>query len=918
MAHYRLFNAYPSFGSTFTENDVVLNNPIPNYGMMATHLTDYFENQMSETTVSGTDYLSAFIASNKSLTSIVESDMTAMANDVSIDFGITSSTIGYAALDFRGESWKYLIGDGIIGPSNINNTPAFTETLNAATNILNFFRGKYPSIKWAFVGLPHLPKYTCFAPTAGSSFSWGEGLTNNPGTTNNHWDASHPTGPSGMSGSYGDRIFEWNHTPSNLAAFYKSRVIERTRPILEASGWLCPDINPVGTDSTQFGYYVHSIFAHNSYTTELIRTAKEFSQSRLVDCKIIPVFNSMMRSRESHVFDDPFGQFKIRRETEPGGPNIDIQYLAGFSGGSGSLYASDIDLSLSFLRSAMLEPAALNGAVGFIYEDNIPLMVNFACTGSTSHTAQEEEAILRAKNFISNTVYDRTDISLIPWTSVKNEVLSVLSYKITAAQLRVISESIPIGNSWSFVDNRIQVPDGESVGVSEYKSVFWKRCNAGVCTDAGESSFREYRESNPLIAECDGCGPPPPDCNRGACCYEEGGVGFCGDDICEGDCAGNFIPLSSNVCGAGVPITCANLGGAGVGEAAPCSEVGFENRCWTDIIGPPPPPDPCCLAQGLDPDKPCVEVRICSYDCTFCDNKDSDCDGILDAPNGCASPPLPPGTIEETTKERTCRKYRIAAGACCCVDCTGFPGDTPGLDRDPPQCSEGPAGGPPNGQFGTFGGIAGAIRCGQNDTSTLPLAPGGFQFCHDPAQPWLDKDGCLKPCENFASVSNDLCECCAERSPSGYENPDGTRCCNTDSGLSFLCPRDNCFQPCVNGGGTELDWQTITESLFQSLSLEQQKLVAEDIYNFNLYGHLDAETKLIVENIAKRTRRFGLSTMRDRGQVMNTISLYEDITNPRKNTVLNLKNNYLPSVETVNRIKSEFAFDRFLLPISYK
>lgn len=937
MPHYRVFNAYPSFKSTFTTDaDVTLPNPIPNYGMMADHLQDYFDNQMSETVVSGTDSLSVFLASNKSLTSIVAADLTAMASDASVDFGVTASTVGFGLLDFRGESWKYMIGDGIIGPSNTTNLSAYTETVDAAVGILNYFKSAYPSIKWAFAGLPHLPKYTCFAPTAGSSFSWGEGLTNTPGATNNFWDAQHPTGASGVSGSYDDRIFEWSHTPSDLKSFYRTKSISRSRSVLEASGWLCPDVNPVATSKTIFGKYVHTILPHHIYTSDLISISKEFSDSRLVDCKVMPIFNSLLRSRESHVYDDPYGEF-LGYGIEPYDPNILIEYLAGFTGssGQGMSGAADVDVDLGFIRAGILEPSVINGAVGFIYQDSIPLMVNFACTGATSPSAAESEAIARARNYISDKVYEGTDISLIPWTSVRNEVLSMLSYSVTAKQLRTISEAIPVGNAWSFTSASIQVPNGESVDIPEYKSILWKRCNAGICTDLGANTFQEYKESNPLIADCGDCPPPPPPETRGLCCLAQsgpGGLGLCSDSyegsppgsgISEAACAaigGNFTPLGSAICGAGVPLTCANFRPGG-----PCAAQGFELGCWTDIdpCGDACGNIPCCLGEGLDPQIPCVWMKWCSYECRWCDSPA----GMLDCQGnpGLGCPPTP-----QSIKQRTCRSYDIGPGACCCVDCSAYGGQNPA--RIPSRCSDGvdslPGDPPmPGAPGGILGGIAGRIHCDKwddiNSPFFPPLDPNGNP-CNDPNSPlgkYFFPNGCDKPCNDYASVETKLCNCCAVTNPDGFEDPaSGDRCCNSNSGRPVACgPLNDCFQPCAadpNSTSSNGQYERIDSTFLLSLSEEMRKLVLEDLYNFNLVPLLDVETKLLVENIAKKNV-LNLSTQRNRGMVMNTISAYKEVMNPTKNTILNLKYNYLPSNETANRIRSEFSFDRFLLPISY-
>jgi hypothetical protein len=224
-----------------------------------------------------------------------------MANNLSVKFGITGSTEGYALLDFRGDSWKYLMGDGIIGPSNTTNIPAYTNTLNAAVSILTHFKNRYPSVKWAFAGLPHLPQYTTFAPTngTGTAFAWDTSLTNSAGATNNHWDSQHPTG-----GDYGTAFFNWYHTPSDLQLFHYNKALSRCSAVLDAAGWVCPDINPVLTEETKFGTFVHSIEAQNSYVGDLIRLTDSYASVQRRQFKIMPLVSSVLRSRTEHQFDD--------------------------------------------------------------------------------------------------------------------------------------------------------------------------------------------------------------------------------------------------------------------------------------------------------------------------------------------------------------------------------------------------------------------------------------------------------------------------------------------------------------------------------------------------------------------------------------------------------------------------------------
>jgi len=931
-SHFRVFNCYPSFTNVYFHSGKTGTNPIPNYGSMGFHLKDYFENRMSETPVSGCDYLVAFLASSKSLTGIMQNDLTGMANSASVDFGITHSTEGFGLLDFRGDSWKHLVGDGIIGQSSTTNYQAYTDTVSAAVNILDHFSSKYPMIKWAYAGLPSLPKYTCFAPTAGSSFAWSQGLTNTPGATNNHWDAAHPTGA-----SYGEQIFEWSRSPSKLTTYFNTNSIDRCRTVLENSGWACPDINPVATNNTEFGVNIHSVVDHHRYTRDLVKIANDFATTQHAlerDFKVMPLVNSMLRSREIHVFDDPNGQFTNTYGMAFGASGEIVNFYSGFTGasGMGASGAADSDVSTEFLRAGMLEPAAFAGAVGFVYQDNIPLLVELACTGSTSISGDDAEATIRARNYIAKKVYNTSNTSLIPWNSVRNEVLIDLSLNVTAIQLRTFPESIPIGNGWalrSTSQTREQFPS-ESLNVEQYRSVRWKQCGSNCSTPANEGENPEYmpfRDGSDIECDCGGGG-----CPKGVCCVSVGGIGYCSDSyqgsapgsgICENACnlngvGGRFIAFSDPLFGAGIPKTCASLIPGG-----PLAAQGSGFGCWTQIGPHDPDYVNYCNNQGLivpNENRPCIQIKFCEYPCSNCDA------GYLpDSQGGCNNrcPDFPgvPDTYPFSVYQRKCREYRNDPEVCCCVD-VDSDGDS---DARPSQCFAGSAGGgaagtPSGGGPFNGSGLYGAANCDRDlqDWQQAGNPPGSEIIPDGPCtrsfqsggQGGTDVFNCIHPCADSVQIDSSLCQCCGlkrtdysgqEESCCSRKSPGGAHC----AGLQQLC---NC------GGAGFGDWKPINYQFFtdSSISDSMKKLVISD-----LYGLLEPESTVykFYDNIFRKFPEF--SNMRTPGTVGNSLPYFGSILKDSKNTNKSLYYNYTPSIQTINRIKSEFAFDRLIKPISY-
>ena len=532
LQYYKVYNCFPSFVSTFTQNGVETPNPLPNYGSMGDHLQDYFDNRMGETPAGGVGNLVAFLGSEKSLTSIHQDSLTGMANKLSTSYGITTGTVGYALLDFRGDSWKYIVGDGIIGPSNMTNSPIYNSVKSSAVSILNHFNNQYPNIKWAYAGLPNIPQFTTFAPTAGSSFSWSPSLTNS-GITNSHWDASHPTGGS----AYGDVFTDWEHTPTELKTFYKNQTINRVKDILDVSGWMCPDINPTISHSTQFGRVMFPLVGKHIHTDEVVLAASTYAFSQNREFHVMPLVCTLYRSRESHVFDSMMtgsnayftnGTFVAGAVASGTTASVALEVLNGFTANQSD--AADMVISRFTLRAGMLEPAALAGADGFIYQDQMPILIDFACTGATEQTDYRmTQAIDRARNFISNTVYGTSNTDTIPWTTVAEEVKGNISYGIMAELLTTISESIPVGDPmWGVLalENGVNTPN-ESVGITAYDSIFWE-------SNSQSTEPQQFYTSSEFLATCD-C----PDTDRGACCKDD----QCADNVPASVCAaqgGNF------------------------------------------------------------------------------------------------------------------------------------------------------------------------------------------------------------------------------------------------------------------------------------------------------------------------------------------------------------------------------------------
>jgi hypothetical protein len=710
------------------------------------------------------------------------------------------------------------------------------------------------------------------------------------------------------------------HLPSKLVDYFKTNSVNRCLTILENSGWACPDINPVATNNTEFGVNVHSVVDHHRYTRDLVKIANTFAKTQHAlerDFKVMPLVNSMIRSREINVFDDPNGEFTNTYGMAFGASGEIVNFYSGYTGasGMGGSGAADSDISVEFLRAGMLEPAAFAGAVGFIYQDNIPLLVELACTGSTSLSEDDVEAVIRARNYISKKVYNTSNTNSIPWQNVKNEVLIDLSLNVAANQLRTFAESIPIGDGWSLrsISQRGEQSPADSLQVEQYKSVRWKQCGSNCSSPANDGENAEYLPLRSIECDCGGGGG----CPKGVCCVSQGGIGYCSDSyqgdspgsgICEGDCnlngaSGTFIPFNDPIFTSGTPKTCASLLPGG-----PLSENGGSFGCWTQIGPHNPEYVQYCNDQGLiipDSNNTCIQIKFCEYECENCDAAYQP-----DQSGACGTCPVNPGPPPTGSPyslyQRKCRQYRNNPNVCCCVD-SDSDGD---VDAKPPQCYAGSAGegaassGSGSGPF-SGSGLYGAASCGR---SSNQWTSSGETIPDTPCTQANQSQNCIHPCADSVKIEPDLCDCCGLKRTDN--NGQEESCCERDvpGGLCLS------IQPSISCTCQFSDYVNINTSFFTSeyISDDMKKAVISD-----LYGFLDPKGTLysFYENIFRQFPEY--SNMRKPGTVGNSLSYFGSIFKDSKNTNKSLYYNYKPSTQTINRIKSEFAFDRFLKVISY-
>lgn len=637
----------PSFDGDYerTSGGQTFANPYPNYGNYGNHLEDYFYHGMRETPAGGTDKLAVYLNTQAGMTTMVASGLTGLRNHIYTRFGATADTTGYGLLDFRGStSWNIITGDGIIGPSNVGST-AFIDTSTAATQILDYLSDN-TQIKWAYAGLPYLPHVTTYAPNGGSAHSWNTGLTNTGITATNHWDNDHPTG-----GSLFNMVYMWYSTAPDLKDYYKAKSVDSVTSILDSSGWLCPDINPI---DTQYGVSKnwYSIEQAASYTEDIMERCSVYSDQRLESdpynpIEVFPLLNTMYRSRNGGIYDDPTGKYTMANwigiNDSNNDPSTAVHVYSGYTGTTG--YSCETLINEAMFKGGMIQPAARNLCAGFVYFDQIPFMIELACTAGITNDAAQIAAQNRSRYFLYRDICGQLSritttsnietrlfrqiedcLSVVPgltslfgphygltsgltgvtgydkpWSYIQDAVRYVVSYDISSNYLRYISESIPVGDpNW----NSIVAPvgDGSSDGVTGYTSLRWNN-------NGNQSSFVYGNET----ASQNCCIPPTTEiCCRtstsacGTCEVVEAGT--CSDGTVVTDCAECTDPYNisgvcciNDSCSSMLRCDCEAAGGTFFTSVSGCEASGCGNgggnsgdtgTSGGDVI-PPACPDAC-------------------------------------------------------------------------------------------------------------------------------------------------------------------------------------------------------------------------------------------------------------------------------------------------------------------------------------
>lgn len=597
--YFKILNAMPSFDSEYrrVEGGQTFANPYPNYGKFVASggkdkfLEDYFYHAMRETPAGGSDKLAVYLNTQAGMTTMVASGLTGLRNYIFTQFGATANTVGYGLLDFRGStSWNILTGDGIIGPSNPGSTAA-TQTQTAAAAILTYLKAN-TGIKWTYAGLPYLPHVTTYAPNSGTAHSWNTGLTNNGVTGTNFWDNDHPTG-----GDMYNMLYLWYSTPSNLKDYYKAKSLDSVLGVLDASDWLCPDINPIH-DPLGISRNWYSVEQARAYTRDVMDVCNTYADYRFSiegnyeRIEVYPLINTTYRSRNVGHNDNEYSYFRNETQVQivDGDSNLvqEVSVIYGFTGSTAGM--SDIIINEAMFKSGMVTPAANKMCSGFVYLDQIPFLIDLACTGNETDVTRQV-AQTRARNFIRREVYDdnRESIPNIGtyWPLRKNEIRSYLAFNQAAERLRFISESIPVGDpNWNSMSDTIN-DGGDSEGVTSFAAWRW--------INIGNHDIQTYSD---LVNNVNSCCTPPTEI-----CCRIGSGGVCG--TCE--------PVRSG--------TCESLGGFVVDTCEDCvdpsNKVGY-----------------CCLNFQCVPN-----FRQC--DCLAANGKWFD-SGSACQNSGCESVPPPP------------------------------------------------------------------------------------------------------------------------------------------------------------------------------------------------------------------------------------------------------------------------------------
>jgi len=557
-SYFQIYNhAYSFATSKVFSAGVTYSLPQNDYGIYGQHVDALFNSLSND--IGGTGNLVACFVSDAGLTyfSNALGASAAVTGYIQSKFPVTNSTSGLGIIDLQGSSdWVQIIGDGIIGPArgstaSIALSNNCQKYINGVTTLFGQLSTRYPNIKWAIAGLPHLPFETVYAPLSGNAPLWDKSLTN--GTTGNAtwWDAQHPTGGSAES----SLLYTWENIPSELSAFYQTVVNNGPqRQVLDNCniGWMCPDIRVPQTTSLPFYSYGYSPLANYKRNEKLVDMASQYGKSKLA--VTYPLISSTYPSRAMTQYDDYGGEYSesYLRETEQDGSYWDIggtSYIGTTGNAANSYYP------LITFRLDMIDAAVMGGADGFVYRDGIPSMIEATCTGNVSENNSLYSLQTRSRNMFSNMLYGGaysdgySPIGGYTDTNAKRELLRFCSNE-TMGYLNEIRESVNVSrydtqksqsaagaNGWMRSAQNPTAPKTFSAVQLEIQ------LSEGVDVFGGQSWGADSGGAN-------NCNCPPPDLCAGPPPVD------CTAQLCTSCVEGNCIDDPNDGCDPNIPICC--------------------------------------------------------------------------------------------------------------------------------------------------------------------------------------------------------------------------------------------------------------------------------------------------------------------------------------------------------------------------
>jgi hypothetical protein len=500
IKYFKLFNALPSFTEEYTaKNGNTYPNPFPNYGN--THgdqLNDIFDYRVQETPSdgtpsSGTDNLVAYIPvfwQSPSMTGMEETGLTDFSDYIATNYVFDNEISGKILLDFRGSpSWNIITGDGIIGQSNKSST-IFTQTVSAATAMLEHLNNTFPKIKFSFAGLPYIPQTVIYAPETNDFFTWqfsqvmsegGYGTNTGVGSTN-YWDNNHP-----KIGNLDEVMYSWANAPQDLKDWHLSNFTDSVSTILEKSGWICPDINPLYDHEGESREW-YSIESKRNHTEDLIRLSKVYADNDVINNgserkEVLPLVNNMYRSRFIGFYDDPTGRFLRGKKIEDSRTSSIVSFLDGYTGNKS--YATDKFISEAMFKGGMIEPAAspylsntpintIYGCDGFVYLDQIPFALTAAFSSDQS-SGNLEYLQRRSRNFIGRESFGTPPSENLPiWSNNSYAQYQPISFEYDQNKIVVLSVSGNGLTTDTFNEHKYVMVKG-SGETANYEILRWKQ-----------------------------------------------------------------------------------------------------------------------------------------------------------------------------------------------------------------------------------------------------------------------------------------------------------------------------------------------------------------------------------------------------------------------------------------------------------